>query len=79
MQIQRFFKVFATRVEKVAKQPVQTDGDFDWRRYFDPDMPVESQMRDALRGADEYLSEYGYQCDPQSWADAAQMLSELVS
>ena len=79
MKVDQFFRVFATRVEKVAKQPVEVDEDFNWQGYFDPDSPDETQFRDAVLAADEYLSEYGYRCDPQSWADAAQVLSELVS
>ncbi len=79
MKVNQFFKVFATRVEKVTKQPVEVDADFNWRGYFDPDAPGETQVRDAVLAADEYLTENGYRCDAQAWADAASVLDELVS
>ncbi len=79
MKVSQFFRIFAIRVEKVTRQPVEMDGEFDWRGYFDPDAPGEAQARDAVLAADEFLSENGYRCDAQAWAEAAAVLDQLVS
>lgn len=75
----QFFRVFARLVEKVATQPVDTEVDFDWRAYWDSDMPKPAQKFCARLAADDYLREYGYQ-NPLDESELVSMfLNEVVS
>jgi hypothetical protein len=60
MDEKRFFRVFARLVEKVTSEPMDREVDFDWRGYFDSDMPAPSQKYCAELAAEDYLREYGY-------------------
>lgn len=66
MKEKLFFMVFARLVEKVIREPVEEDIDFDWRSYFDNDLPAHSQKFCAALAAEDYLAENGFRhrCDP---------------
>ena len=56
----QFFRVFARLVEKVTSEPMDRGVDFNWRAYWDSDMPRPSQKFCARLAADDYLREFGY-------------------
>lgn len=75
----QFFTVFARLVEKVTTQPVDSEVDFDWRAYWDSDMPKPAQQFCARLAADDYLREYGYQNPLDSSELVSMFLNEAVS
>jgi hypothetical protein len=75
----QFFRVFARLVEKVTAQPVDGEVDFNWRAYWDSDMPRPAQKLCARMAADEYLREYGYQNPLDSDELVSMFLSESLS
>lgn len=60
MKQREFFTVFARLVEKVTREPVDSEVDFDWSGYFDSDMPDPAQRWCAQMAADDYLRDNGY-------------------
>lgn len=79
MDPKRFFRVFARLVEKVTREPVDSEVDFDWESYFDSDMPPPSQVHCARLAADEYLRENGWRHDLDVNEVLQSVLVDLVS
>lgn len=77
MKQRQFFTVFARLVEKVTREPVDADVDFDWAGYFDSDMPEPSQKFCAELAADDYLRENGYRLDAEALVGL--VMRDLVS
>lgn len=75
----QFFRVFARLVEKVTSEPVDRDVDFNWRAYWDGDMPAPAQKFCARIAADDYLREYGYKHCLDASEVVRSVMADLVS
>lgn len=79
MKQQQFFTVFARLVEKVTREPVDGEVDFDWTGYFDSDMPEPSQRLCAELAANDYLKENGYRYSLDPVVVVESVMRDLVS
>ena len=80
MRAKQFFRVFATLVEKATREPlIEDECDFEWRSYFDSDIPEPSQKHNAVLAAEEYLSENGWKYPDAVRAEVECVLGDLVS
>lgn len=75
----QFFRVFARLVEKVTSEPMEGEVDFDWRAYWDSDMPKPAQQWCARMAADDYLRENGYRHDLNPIEVVRSVMADLVS
>ena len=60
MNERQFFRVFARLVEKVTREPMDEEVDFNWLGYWDSDTPGPALKLCAALAADDYLREFGY-------------------
>lgn len=75
----QFFRVFARLVEKVTSEPMEREVDFNWRAYWDSDMPKPSQQFCARIAADDYLREYGYMHNLNADEVVRSVMAEFLS
>lgn len=80
MRAKQFFRVFATLVEKATRETLLEDEcDFEWRSYFDSDIPEPSQKHNAVLAAEEYLAENGWKYPDAVAREVERVLGDLVS